>query len=281
MGERIFQKVYQSLSGYSAVMICGIGEPTLHPLFLQYTEQLRHKTNNLSLVTNGQLFSEKKIAQLVGIGIDKIFVSLDYIDEKKYKEVKKGDLKRVLNFIHSLINERDRQKSETSVQVNFLAEQGKEDEIYRAIRYFTPLFGESDCLYSREVKNLTGKISVRKFDEGNPKALKELRNKLAVKTDVSKFVVEDWMGLLQREDVFTRRGICLHPFTYAMVFWNGDLAPCCMDFCGEMVRGSLKNESLTSIWKGPAYTEFRRSMEQLNFSNYPLCRKCDDWYKCC
>jgi len=70
---------------------------------------------------------------------------------------------------------------------------------------------------------------------------------------------------------------CTDIYRQAMVYWNGDVVPCCYDLEGEEIMGNLKTNTMEEIWNGEKYRHFRRRLKNSVFStkNQPdLCKGC-------
>ncbi len=67
----------------------------------------------------------------------------------------------------------------------------------------------------------------------------------------------------------------MHKQNILQVLWNGDVVPCCYDFNGDMVLGNLYRESIEEIWNGQLYNQMRSADACGDYSDYPICHKCD------
>lgn len=52
--------------------------------------------------------------------------------------------------------------------------------------------------------------------------------------------------------------LCKDLWRILVVLWNGNVAPCCVDFEGELIIGDATKESLQKLFKGPLMTELRK-----------------------
>nr|CRH06917.1 putative Fe-S oxidoreductase [Candidatus Magnetococcus massalia] len=71
---------------------------------------------------------------------------------------------------------------------------------------------------------------------------------------------------------------CPFPWSYLVVQWDGSVVGCCRDLNGENRLGNANQRSLQEIWGGPAYRQFRAMHAAGDFSQSPLCAKCDPIY---
>jgi radical SAM protein with 4Fe4S-binding SPASM domain len=58
------------------------------------------------------------------------------------------------------------------------------------------------------------------------------------------------------------------------VFWNGDVAPCCMDMEGEYPVGNLSTSRLLDLWNGDRIVSLRRAQVERRMDDLTLCRDC-------
>ena len=111
------------------------GEPLVRKNIITIIEHLselkkRNKINEHTLTTNGTNLS--KYAKILKInGVKRINVSLDSLDSEKYREVTKhGDLKKVVNGIHTASEEGIKVKINTVLTQNF-----NEEEVFDIINW--------------------------------------------------------------------------------------------------------------------------------------------------
>jgi len=74
------------------------------------------------------------------------------------------------------------------------------------------------------------------------------------------------------------RQICLFPWRYMAVLWDGSVTLCCHDLSGDLLLDSnLRVMNIESVWASSEYKYIRRSHQKLDFSNLHLCETCDAW----
>lgn len=279
MSEETLRQVIEKHDSGTSIMICGIGEPTMHPDFAGFLNKITNKFDFVSIVSNLSHVTMEKIDAMLE-GVNKIFISLDYFDSEKYQENKNGDLDQTLNNIKKLLEARNEKNSKAVIQINMLMQDDSEKEIRNAVEFFSPLLGKNDCIYTRMIKNLAGKVDV------NPPSkswnyLSEFKENLKKEgVGVEKFFVENWLDLLKLESEIPKRCACSHLDKYYLILWNGKVNACCVDFNANLIMGDINENSSEEIWTGREYISFRRANEKVDYKNYPICLNCDDWYKC-
>ncbi len=88
MKQQVFKQALERIeeANIFRVVIAGYGEPTTHPLFKQYVEEIAKSPTQFDMVTNGQLLDEQKIKQLDG-AVDSLIISFSSIEQKVYEHV--------------------------------------------------------------------------------------------------------------------------------------------------------------------------------------------------
>ena len=278
MSPELVEKVINELDKEIAIHICGIGEPSLHPDFILVIKKLKEKFRYVSIVTNGYLFRNIGLINAVlDSGIDKISVSLDYISSEQYKKEKGGDIDKVIGFIkHFLEIRRDHSNNKPLLQINYLYMKEKYD-YYEAVSSLLKIVDDPWCLYIRKLKNLAGQVDVSEEKD------EELLDKIFKDKREGKVIVENWNRYLKDTNFQSDNPkICRHIYSYYMLLWNGDIVPCCIDFNATLRLGNVltENTNLMDVFCADKYNVFRKKMEQLDYEELCICKKCSDYYKC-
>lgn len=71
---------------------------------------------------------------------------------------------------------------------------------------------------------------------------------------------------------------CVLPFRQLIVRPDGKVSACCNDALGQMTLGDLQTQSITEVWNGNRFSEFRK-MLLAGRSNVEICSKCDSFIK--
>jgi len=78
------------LGGTRWIDLVGVGEPLLHPDFVQFAEEVKRSGFGLCISTNGALLTTEIAALLAEIGVDRINVSINAGSDEVYREVHPG-----------------------------------------------------------------------------------------------------------------------------------------------------------------------------------------------
>lgn len=74
-----------------------------------------------------------------------------------------------------------------------------------------------------------------------------------------------------------KRVACTRPWNTLNILSTGDVVPCCLDFKPEMVMGNVKKTTISDIWNGKPFNDFRALHTDGRFNDIPLCKKCEVW----
>ncbi|MGM0564130.1 MAG: radical SAM protein [Pseudomonadota bacterium] len=104
-----FRAFIDQVEGLEALELQGEGEPLLHPHFFDMIALAREKFPNLeiSMITNGSMFSQKNIDKILDHGIARIFVSVESVDDEQFQRIRGGKLARLRSGVPALKKARD------------------------------------------------------------------------------------------------------------------------------------------------------------------------------
>jgi len=68
---------------------------------------------------------------------------------------------------------------------------------------------------------------------------------------------------------------CYYPWHSMTITWKGEVVPCCRGHNGAAVLGDLTNQTLQSVWNGPAMQDLRRQFRSKHVTAAP-CVTCKE-----
>ena len=112
-----FRSFIDQTEGLEALELQGEGEPLLHPQFFDMVAMAREKFPQLeiSMITNGSMFTQENIQQILEHGIARIFVSLESAKDEDFQRIRGGKLDRVRRGIRHLVAARNERNMETPI----------------------------------------------------------------------------------------------------------------------------------------------------------------------
>jgi len=301
MGAEVFGRLLEGLKAGSprpSVVFGGFGEPLVHPDIQAMLAACKELGCPVELITNGLLLDEDCSRRLVKIGLDRVWVSIDGGRPEPGRQVGHGgffeQIKRRLHGLNAakswssvldpklgLVFVAHRQNIPELAEVYRLAGHYLADRflVTNILPYTEEMTGQ--VLYQRAQWNWRSylhRLSLPRIDAGAD--LFDSLEKMAGN--------DEWTSFLGHE--FTRPfDTC--PFIERgalAVRWDGQVSPCLPllhdydSYLGGTRRrnrsycpGSLKTETLTSIWDDPEYRAFRTRVREFDFPPCSSCNSCE------
>lgn len=251
MDWNLFRRIIDEIAdvGNVALVMHMGGESLTHPRFLdmlEYVMAKRPKFRRVGFVTNGTLLSEKVQQKVVDLGVDWITVSLDGL--------------------------------------------GKVNDAIRIGSKYEVIEANINGLLEKRGSNEKPNIGLSLTDVGQPRSeIEEFVKAWVEKVDYirvglcqdkdNRIIDRSYFGDLQLQT----HDICVSPFVSLVVFWNGDVAPCCTDINGVQILGNVQDSSLESVWKASDFKRMRYDLAKHREQDHVLCRTCELWqtsFKC-
>lgn len=244
MSLETFARVRQEIRafGIKKALIHFQGEPFLNKNTPDFARQLKNDGLYVGAFTNGQVFTDKIIAEIAEAEIDLIRFSVDGASEETYQQNRVGGtFAKVYENMKKVVQAHERKK--TRLEWQFLPLKNNEHEVETAremarelgIHFFTKGFRETD-------------------------------------SDLAPTEKKYRSSFLQKPctDIYQQLGI----------YWNGDVVPCCYDVDAKEVMGNIHTDSLEDIWSGEKYKGFRICVDEAkNRSGQEpdICQTCLRW----
>ncbi|HET8546673.1 MAG TPA: radical SAM protein [Bryobacteraceae bacterium] len=240
MSDAIFERLVNE-SGRSAehMMLIGLGEPLLDRRIFDRIEYCAKHGISTLLSTNGTLLDEAMASRLLAGRLEHITLSFDGATRESFEYYRKGArFERVRDNFVRFARMKHERRSRTQVVVQMVRMERNAGEVEEFTRFW---------------KSVPGVDQVRiKEDETN----------------------------LMRPDAGHAAGDWKHPCHYLWrgpmyVKHNGDVYPCCQSYMldgGPL--GNIGNESLDTIWNGPAMQQLRRFHANGRAGEIDMCARC-------
>jgi MoaA/NifB/PqqE/SkfB family radical SAM enzyme len=232
--------------GVRRIRVVGLGEPTLHPEFEPFIQELVAAAPYVSIVTNAHWKRpDETIRTLLEAPVSLVEISVDSANKADYEKSRLGGHFEQLLANLSLLRETRRTlRSRTIVNIRLMARPSE-----RAI--------EQDLLAFWR----------RYADTVMPQYVLE-RKHLPY--------VEDVYRPAQFEDSSYPR--CSLPFKELTINWNGDVPLCYLSAqqIGEpgLVVGNVQSHSLAEIWSANIMRQYREGHCSRDVSKMPMCKGC-------
>jgi MoaA/NifB/PqqE/SkfB family radical SAM enzyme len=305
MTDETFERIFAGLKELSptpSVYFGGIGEPLFHPKTVEWIRRIKELDVKVELITNGTILTEKKAQQLIDVGLDVLWVSLDGATPESFTDIRMGaELPVILENLRRLFKMRKGGHfPKPEIGVAFVAMKQNIDDLPKIIK-MGHTFGakyysvsnvqpvtetmQSERLYLRTMRNIAylpspmlPKLSLPKmdFNEDTQAALTEAFNSGC---NVS-FAGNNWGGA---------NDVCNFVESGTMsIAWTGDVSPCWPlmhthtsylhgrpRLTKKHIVGNVREQSLNEVWNDAEYVAYRERLHNFIFAPCTFCGGCD------
>jgi MoaA/NifB/PqqE/SkfB family radical SAM enzyme len=293
-----FDALAHGLETGGTIAFMGLGEPLLHPRFLEMVRLTKERGLRAEVTTNALLLDDAMAEGLLGAGLDQLVVSIDGANAEAFDRVRSGaSLERVIENVRRLHDARGPNYGPgTQIGVEFVAMRSNVDElpglgrlaaqlgasfiiVSNVLAYTRDLLAET--LYDHSASSLSGAVTTAAPRWQLPAFDWDRQLGAALGEALARSGPVSFFGA----DPEATRSRC--PFVEAdacAVAWHGGVSPCppllhtytCFVRGREkrMLRweaGRLPGESLAAVWTAPEYVAFRDRVRRFDF---PPCTDC-------
>jgi MoaA/NifB/PqqE/SkfB family radical SAM enzyme len=297
----VYEAVIEGLRDFAAaqtVAFMGLGEPLLHPRFVDMVALAHQRGLRTEVTSNALLLNEEMVRRLLEAGLDQFVVSIDGASAEAFGDVRDGaSLRQVIRNVRMFwdVYEPNPQPP-VRIGIEFVAMRRNIRELPNLMHVASQI-GASFILvtnvlpYTAELQDeVLYKLRATSYaGKGGPYTPMWILPKM----DFTAESTEPLLRVLRTQpnlsyldmDLGARNGYC--PFIQAgalAVSWNGAVSPCPPLLhsytCYIMGRpklmrryeiGRLPAQSLRAIWDTPSYVAFRERVRQFDF---PPCTDC-------
>lgn len=257
------------------VVLGGIGEPTLAKQFAHALAEFAPRYN-VTVTSNGSTFTPELGDLLLAMGVSKIALSVDSVDQATFEHIRHQNVNTVLGATSYLTRHRKHRKPE--IIWEFLAMQSTVPYLVDTVRQAAEL--GVDKIYVSHLLPMTEEMVpetlYQNFSSQTEKIfLKALQLALLKKVEL----------VLPKNKLKTDRHCKFVETRSAVVRWDGEVAPCYrfLHSYPEYVFGrykeitahsfgSIERESLLAIWTKPEFMSYRYKVLH---GGYPSCTDCE------
>jgi tetratricopeptide (TPR) repeat protein len=267
-----------------------MGEPTLHPRFLDIAAYAATLSLKLELVTNGSPFTAKMIPLFLDVFSGSLVVSLQTPNEASYHLRGKTGLSwdRYIEGIRALARERIKRtltggcRAEIEIRVMVTKDSDLCVDIVGSNEEAVSIYKE----WSDFAASVERDLGLTPFPRCKPDQGLEMLSKEG--GSATKFTLQHGVSLVFWQaftfansraradaDLCAKETavFCPRPFEDVGVLWNGDVTLCCLDYDGKLTVGNVKNSPLEAILASPEATRLRASMRGQS-PLHPFCAAC-------
>ncbi len=101
-----FMSILDALPTLQHIELQGEGEPLLNPAFFDMVALARARGIDVSFISNGSLFTSRRIERLLDLDIRKIGISIDSAEPDVFRNIRGGSLAKVVRGVRQLLTRR-------------------------------------------------------------------------------------------------------------------------------------------------------------------------------
>ena len=259
-----FKHIFDQFPNLKWIGLTGIGEEFINPDFMDMLKYIKHNRPEvfIELYDSFMFLDEKKISEVIDLGVDRIFASVDGATKETYEGIRIGaKWETVVKNIETFV----RVKKEKDVYFpqlcfHFIVTKDNVHEMKKYVEWVYSLNTDVKLIqfsrmlhYFKEAKDLFVEVPEETIKEVDERA-KELGINVVWSLNVP-----------QRKPSINKCTAFMMPF----IFVNGDVINCCAqnesnrrDWQHKTSMGNIFNESFERIWNGERYKDLRRKIRQ-------------------
>ncbi len=247
----LFKKVVDQVKVYDEqINLYHFGDPLMHPQAAELIKYCHEKGIKVNCSVNPTLLTKDISKKIIDAGLNKLFISLDSIDNESYKKIRgsMADYDKAVNNITYLLDLKAKRNSNIP-------------HITISLIYMNSTKNSVEAFKRKWQQQGVDEICIKPFTGFGLKSLLEYADNSSIERIENKAPYP-----------------CFRPWRSITVLWDGRVVPCCYDYDSKYVIGDLNKESLDEIWNGRRMRELRRQHILNDFSENILCGSCNEGY---
>jgi len=283
LAERILDEIVR-MNLTKRVMFHLMGEPTLHPDYLDLIYYAKERGLEVILNTNGSRLGDDALDQILDGCVYRLIISYQTPNERTFA-MRKAQIgfERYSAILKRVLEKKVELGSRTRVELHLL--NSIDAELLGLDEDFMVMRTRQDAVDVIEEWLRFGERLVRDHKDfprlGNAPDLGCIDLKKGFKVEVLKdvFIVSRKLTSWGNTMVKGKRiipaivGGCDGVLEQFGVQWDGTCVICCVDFDGRTNMGNLNTSSLEEIWLSPRLDRIRQGFRRCQLV-HPYCRKC-------
>ncbi len=232
----------------------------MHPRFLELVKYAAAKKIYTATSTNAHFLNDANAKATVESGLDRIIISIDGTTQETYQAYRVGgQLDKVLEGTQNLVKWKKELKSKTPFIIfQFLVVKPNEHQLEEVKQLAKDL--EVDDIWFKTAQ-------IYDYEQGSP---------LIPTIDYYSRYKNNGNGTFSIKNKLINH--CWKMWHSCVITWDGLVVPCCFDKDAEYRMGDLKTQNFTSLWRGTAYRQFRKSLLKSR-TEIDMCRNCTEGTK--
>ena len=243
--DKIASEVIEHADEIKRVTLYRDGEPLLDKRMPDRIARLKEGgIRSVSISTNASLLTETTARDLLDADLDIIIMSIDSLKKEVYEGIRVGlTFEQVLDNVLRFVELRDRMHAKTQIWMRMIRQESNRDEWPEYRDFWASRLSESDRVYYHNIFNWGGQLK-----DFNPIATSYEPNLP-----------------------------CVALWSLMVIFTNGEVPLCNVDFNNMFPSGDLVSHSIADIWRSEVMNERRWLHLSGQKERIDLCENCNVW----
>jgi sulfatase maturation enzyme AslB (radical SAM superfamily) len=249
MTDELFAKIAAELIEHKdevkRVSLYRDGEPLIDKKLARRVAMLKEGgIRSTAISTNVSLLTPARAEELLHAGLDYVILSIDSLQKDVFERIRvRLNFDVVLENALRFIELRNKIRPQTSISVRMIRQEGNDMEWPAFHDYWAPKLAPHDRVYFHTLHNWGGQLSGVK---SNPDS---------------------------REPLLP----CVALWSLFVIFCNGDVPLCSIDYNNQYPTGSVLNHSIAELWQSKVMNERRQMHLDGRKACISLCENCNAW----
>ena len=279
----LFKKIVDEIAGTGIarrLQFHVLGEPLLHPDLGEAIAYATGKGLKTALTTNGSLFSEDKVKELIASRLDHLSISLQTPEEEEHAS--RGTSLNFQSYYEKIMEAIAQFRRNSGIDLTVAL-------MHTSSKKFFAL--DHDVGVNREERRFKDKVARLVYDMrramGQPQGREEIDKALAkINVNASttlcldndtKIYVQlfwDWGNAFTSRKIFPAKfAACGYAFKHLGILHDGRVTMCCSDYEGRTTLGNVIDNSLVEILESDQTRELVSGFERARVI-HPFCQRC-------
>lgn len=243
--KKIADEVIENAHELNRVSLYRDGEPLIDKKLAQRCAVLKGGgVKNVSISTNVSLLTEDKSRDLLEAGLDTIIMSIDSLQKDVFEDIRvRLVFEEVLENALKFIELRNKIRPQTRIWMRMIRQEGNKNEWPEYQKYWASKLSEQDRIYFHNIFNWGGQLD----------------------------------GFTPITKSFEPNLPCVALWSLLVIFANGDVPLCNVDYNNKFPTGSVMTHSIKELWQSKIMNERRRLHLNDQKSCISICENCNVW----
>jgi radical SAM protein with 4Fe4S-binding SPASM domain len=235
------------------------GEPVVYRHFTESISYCHERGLNVGISTNPSVWTERRIDQILDLGVDALYVMVDGLDDETSISIRgaPASFVRGAKYIKELASKKvTRGLTKPMIAISMVKQPRNAHQ------------WQEFASYSAEVEGID-RVHLGNYSTfaGDLVQLNEIGDVLALfdEEQLDQEAHQAYISLFP----------CFYPWHSVSVTWEGQVVPCCRDYNASDVLGDLRTQTLADIWNGARLQQLRREHCGGKIAT-PLCVNCKE-----